>query len=79
MKSPAAFNLEALTPMPRERPMFANILEQRSFGDDIVGASLLVLGAIPAAFFLVLAVLTPPPAACVDASTSVDAPIHVQS
>jgi hypothetical protein len=48
--------------------MFANILQQESLADDVAGALFLMFGAIPAAFFLLLAVVSPAPTACDDAS-----------
>jgi len=69
------------TPAPQPTfthpPMFANILEQGTLADDFAGATFLVLGAIPAAFFLLLTVLSPAPTVCADASP--DAPATNQA
>jgi len=56
--------------------MFANILEQRTLAEDFAGATFLVVGAIPAAFFLLLTVLAPAPALCADATPDAIAPSH---
>src|SRR4051812_24073375 len=60
--------LESEEPMktPHAPPMFANILQEGTLAEDVTGAMFLVLGAIPAAFFLLLAVLPPAPALCAD-------------
>jgi hypothetical protein len=58
--------------------MFANILEQGTLADDAAGAAFLMLGAIPAAFFLLLAVFAPAPIVCADASPDAAAPNHAQ-
>jgi hypothetical protein len=54
--------------------MFANILEQGSIADDVAGALFLMFGAIPAAFFLLLAVVSPAPTACADAAPDAASP-----
>lgn len=58
-------------------PMFANILEQGTLAEDVAGATFLMLGAIPAAFFLLLAVFAPAPLVCADASSDA-APSHAR-
>jgi hypothetical protein len=63
---------------PTPPVMFANILQQGTFADDVFGASFLVLAAIPAAFFLLITVLAPTPALCADASPDASAPNHAQ-
>jgi hypothetical protein len=67
---------------PTPPVMFANILQQGTLAEDVFGATLLVLAAIPAAFFLLLTVLTPNPALCADASPDAAdsvAPSHAQA
>jgi hypothetical protein len=61
--------------------MFANILQQGTLADDAAGATFLVLGAIPAAYFLLLTVLAPAPALCADASPDASAasPMEVEA
>jgi len=46
--------------------MFANLLEPPTVLEDIAVAALLVLGAAPAALFLLLVALAPTPPACSD-------------
>ena len=62
-------------------PLFANIVKPPSLADDVAAASLLVLGAIPAAFFILLAFAWPTPPACTDAAASLEivAPSHAQN
>ena len=47
-------------------PLFANLLEPPTVLDDIAVAALLVLGAMPAALFLLLVALAPTPPSCID-------------
>ena len=48
-------------------PLFANLLEPPSVLDDIAVAALLVLGAAPAALFVLLVASAPTPPACIEA------------
>ena len=63
---------------PAVPPLFANILKERSFADRVTGPSLLVLGAIPVALFLLMAVLPPTGSVCTDAEVTIQgtAPTH---
>jgi hypothetical protein len=58
--------------------MFANILQQGTLAEDAAGAAFLMLAAIPAAYFLLLAVFSPAPALCADATPDANAPSQVQ-
>jgi hypothetical protein len=66
---------------PAAPPLFANIVGQRTLIEDVAGASFLVLGAIPAAFFLLMAVLPPTSPVCTDAEVTIQgtAPTHAQN
>ena len=63
---------------PTPPVMFANILQQGSLADDAAAAMFLVLGAIPAAYFLLLTILAPTPALCADVTPDAPAPTHAQ-
>ena len=49
-----------------QAPLFANLLEPATILDDIAVAALLVLGAAPAALFLLSLALAPAPPGCSD-------------
>ena len=63
---------------PAAPPLFANIVRERNFADHFAGPSLLVLGAIPVALFLLMAVLPPASTVCSDAEVTIQgtAPTH---
>jgi hypothetical protein len=56
--------------------MFANLLQQRTILEDVIGAFFLIFGAMPAAFFVLITILPPAPAACADATVDAMAPSH---
>jgi hypothetical protein len=73
--------LEPVAALPAAPPLFANILRERSLFDDVAGAAFLVAGAIPVAFFLLMAVLPPATSVCTDAEVTIQgaAPAHASN